>query len=90
MDGLAGFLGHMMVLTSQDGVPSDILRTYFSPKFSVICIIFTSVYSARKCAEDIITRFLIFALVREKFETLQKRVRRTAVVNTAKFPTHCM
>lgn len=47
--------------------------------------------SAQKGAEDIVAQFLIFRLVREKLETIQKRVRRSAVVNiAAKFPTHCM
>lgn len=88
---LAELLGPIMILTSQEGGPSGNLRTCFSPSCSVIRIIFMSGDSAQKGAEDIVAQFLIFGLVREKLETIQKRVRRSAVVNiAAKFPTHCM
>lgn len=60
VDVLADFLAHIMILTRRERVPPGNLRTYFSPNFSVICIILVSVDAAQKNAEDIVARISIF------------------------------
>jgi hypothetical protein len=60
----------MIILTSEEGGPAHIKRTYFSPNSVDIYIVLVSENSAQKDAEDIVARFLIFALVGEKSQNL--------------------
>jgi hypothetical protein len=70
MDVLAEWLGHIIILTSEEGGPADIRRTYFSPNFTDIYVVLVSGDLAQKDAEDIVARFSIFVLVGEKLKIL--------------------